>query len=91
MAIGDRDRIETLPDKLRELRAARGLSQAALAELAGLGVGDVSKYEAGHRTPGLRVAALLAGALGCTVDEMLAPVQSATEKKKRGRPKKVNL
>ena len=40
-------RQRVLGRQLRELREARGLSQARLAELAGVDQGDVSRFEAG--------------------------------------------
>jgi putative transcriptional regulator len=81
-----RDYIETLPARLRELRAAAGLTQAELAERAGVLVTDVSRYETGARTPGLRVAGQLADALGCSLDALREPAEG--EKRGRGRPKK---
>jgi transcriptional regulator with XRE-family HTH domain len=55
-------------DRLRELRTAKGLSEAALAEASGIPFGTVHDYGLGRRMPSLPVAVKLARALGvdCT-------------------------
>jgi transcriptional regulator with XRE-family HTH domain len=54
-------------DRLGELRRAKGLTQEALARIAGVGVDSLRKYESGTRTPLLDTAAKIATALGCTL------------------------
>lgn len=56
---------------LRRLREVAGLSQGRLALMAALlgGQPQVSLYEAG-RIPTLVIAARLASALGCSLDEL---------------------
>jgi transcriptional regulator with XRE-family HTH domain len=59
---------------LRELRKARGLSQKALAEKAGMHWGQVQKLEAGTIRPEnitLRTAVQLAAALEIPVEDLL--------------------
>lgn len=56
---------------LRTLRVRAGLSQVALADLTGLNVRSVGKYEGGHM-PQADAAVAIAQALGTTVDAMFA-------------------
>ena len=55
--------------RLRNLRKQRGLSQAALAQMAGVTQQAVAQYEAG-RIPLLPIAQALARALGVTVYDL---------------------
>ncbi|TDD56648.1 helix-turn-helix domain-containing protein [Saccharopolyspora elongata] len=59
-----------LGDRIRRLRAARGLDQADLAERAGLGVALLGNVERGDATPSLDVLAQLATALGVGLSEL---------------------
>jgi transcriptional regulator with XRE-family HTH domain len=68
-----RDAIPGFPARLRQLRLATGLTIDTLAALAGTHRDSVAKLERGDRYPSLRLAAALAGALGCKVDDLLAP------------------
>lgn len=67
--------------RLREFRTARHLSQAALAERAGVPQSTVSRIETG-RTKGIDFATLdkLARALGCQPGHLIVSV--------KGRPRK---
>ena len=56
---------------LRDVRVEAGLSQAALAEIAGTTQSYVSRIESGVRVPSLDVLADLARALGCTLDSLV--------------------
>ncbi len=58
-------------DRLRELRAERSLTQARLAELAGLTEIDVSRYERGEVDPSLHTLVALARVLGVQETELL--------------------
>jgi transcriptional regulator with XRE-family HTH domain len=60
-----------IKDRLKELRAAAGLTQQALAVKAGLSVSAVIHIEAG-RIPDPRISTLkrLARALGCRIDDL---------------------
>lgn len=59
------------PETLREMRAERGLTQAALAELVGVTDKAVSKWETGRGLPDITLLDPLAAALGCSVAELL--------------------
>lgn len=59
------------PDQLAELRRARGLTQAALAELVGVGANQISRYESGASEPTLGVLRRLAIALAVSSDELV--------------------
>lgn len=55
---------------LRGLRARADLTQAQLAERAGVSAASVFQYEDGSAVPGMDKAFRLAEALGVTVDEL---------------------
>ncbi len=57
--------------RLRELRLARGLSQEALAQKAGVDRTYVSSVERGRRNVSLEIIHLLADALGVHPAELL--------------------
>jgi len=59
--------------RLRLARQARGLSQQQLAGMAAVTRQAVSAVESGHSDPSLRVALVLARALGLTVEELFGP------------------
>jgi putative molybdopterin biosynthesis protein len=63
----------TAGTRLRLARQARGLSQQQLAGMAAVTRQAVSAVEAGHSDPSLRVALVLARALGMTVEELFGP------------------
>ncbi|MBQ7155512.1 MAG: helix-turn-helix transcriptional regulator [Synergistaceae bacterium] len=54
-----------------ELRRKLGLTQAELAEKAGVGVNTIARYERGEMEPSLKVAHAIANVLGCTEAELL--------------------
>ncbi len=60
---------------LRRRRESSGLSQEALAERAGLHRNSVGLMERGQRTPTLIVLEQLAGALGCSMAELIGAVE----------------
>ncbi len=70
-------------DVVRRHRRARGLSQEALAERAGLHAVYVSLIERKRRRPTLYVAALLADALGEPLSKLVFEAEHAT---RSGRP-----
>lgn len=55
---------------MRELRDAKGLTQAQLADLIGMSRKTVNTVENGVFVPSTIVALKLAGALGCKVEEL---------------------
>jgi len=60
------------PNRVREHREARELTQSALGELAGLTRQSIHAVEAGRSVPSVAVALRLARALGCPVEELFA-------------------
>jgi putative molybdopterin biosynthesis protein len=69
-AMGRRTAIEDLDNRVRDLRQAAGLSQAELAERAGVTRQAVSAIEAGQYLPNTAVALRLSRALGCVVEDL---------------------
>jgi transcriptional regulator with XRE-family HTH domain len=57
--------------RLRDRRLAAGLKQAELAERAGCRQSTISQIESGARRGGVNLLNALAGALGCTVDDLI--------------------
>jgi transcriptional regulator with XRE-family HTH domain len=62
---------------LTRIRTERGLTKKALAVRSGIDQTGIGKIEAGVGGTTLRTAGMLAGALGTTPAEMLAPVPAA--------------
>jgi transcriptional regulator with XRE-family HTH domain len=65
---------ETLGQRLQRLRAAAGLTQAQVAESAGVPVTSLRSWEVDRREPGLRPACRLARALGVTAEYLAETV-----------------
>ena len=61
---------ERLENRLRELREAKGLTQAQLADLIGVSRKTVNTVENGVFVPSTVVALKLAKALGSSVEEL---------------------
>lgn len=59
---------ESIGKRIARLRRAAGLTQAALAVRIGCSVGTLRNWEGNHRVPSLESAAMLADALGCSID-----------------------
>jgi transcriptional regulator with XRE-family HTH domain len=57
--------------RLRGLRTERGLSQRELADLVGIEVMQVNRYERGVNVPSIETAVKLAGVFQLTTDELL--------------------
>jgi transcriptional regulator with XRE-family HTH domain len=66
--------MEPLGEVMRRRRQALGLSQAALAEGAGVHLRQIRRYESGEQQPALAVAARLADTLDVSVDELAGRV-----------------
>jgi transcriptional regulator with XRE-family HTH domain len=62
--------MEHLGEVLKRRRGILGLSQAELAEGAGVHLRQIRRYESGEQQPVLAIAARLAGTLGVSVDEL---------------------
>ena len=58
-------------DRLATLRRDRGLTQAALADRAGLNISQLHRYEAGTSEPSLGALRRLAVALSVSADELV--------------------
>src|SRR5664279_5777409 len=59
-----------MPDVIKSRRAALRLSQADLAQRAGVDRRQIRRYESGETQPNLGVARALAHALGISIDEL---------------------
>ena len=67
-----------LPANLRRFRTAKGLSQQALADMAGMSRIGYRDIEVGKATPRLASLQRIADALGISVPDLLAPVRELT-------------
>jgi putative transcriptional regulator len=73
--MGDRDLVNTL----KVHRAMKDLTQAELAELAGITRVSVNAIEGGRMVPSVLLALKLAEALGVTVDELFRVAQAESK------------
>lgn len=69
------DPVETFARNVRQLRNAKGLTQAGLAELAGLHMTDIARIETVRRDPGIKVVTKIAYGLGVSSSELMAGVE----------------
>ncbi len=76
-----------LAENLRRLRQARNLSQAALAEQAGLSRVGYRNIETGRAIPKADTFARLASALGVGLDDLVRPVRRLSSVRFRARKK----
>lgn len=76
---------EAFAAALRAERQRAGLTQAQLAERAGVPVGTLAKAEQGERQVSVGLAASLAQALGLPLDQMVTHPEPVT-KARPGRP-----
>jgi transcriptional regulator with XRE-family HTH domain len=63
MSMNERLFRDAVARRIRDVRKARGMSQAALAEAAGLSKNSISRYETGEAMPSLLIADKLAAVL----------------------------
>jgi putative transcriptional regulator len=63
---------EGLSNRLHELRAERGLTQAGLAEMVGVSRKTINTVENGVFVPSALLALKLARALGCPVEAIFS-------------------
>lgn len=57
--------------RLKEMREAKGISQAELAEKIGVGISTVGMWESTSRIPGAKTLQRLIAYFGCSVDYLL--------------------
>lgn len=69
---------------LKRIRADRGLSQEALAELAGIHRTELSLLERGQREPRLGTLVKLAGALEASIGELTKDIKFSSRGEARG-------
>jgi len=79
--------VERFAGRLKELRAAAGLTQGRLAEQAGLTKDGVAQLEQGRREPTWATVLVLAQALGVSCEAFTHEPITISEPK-RGRPVK---
>jgi transcriptional regulator with XRE-family HTH domain len=72
-------------DAVRDLRAARGLSQEALGEHAGMSGNYVGDTERGERNISVRALWQLADGLSVTASELLRETEKRTNDERPGR------
>lgn len=56
---------------IRTMREAMGLTQAELASRVGVTQTAIARYESGVRLPGIQIAARIAQALNCKIDDLM--------------------
>ena len=61
---------------IRRIRKNRGMTQAQLAEAAGMAVNSIRLYESGKRVPSIDVRIALAQKLDCDLQELLTEEES---------------
>jgi transcriptional regulator with XRE-family HTH domain len=67
--------LEAFAANVRRLRHARGLTQEALAQEAGLHLTDIARIEIVKRDPGVKVVAKIAKGLKCQTSELFEGVE----------------
>ena len=81
------DTLRTVATNVRLARESRGLTQAQLAEAAGLELRQVQRVEAGNINFGILAFVAVASALDVDADELLRTALSQSLRKP-GRPRK---
>ncbi|WEV76102.1 helix-turn-helix transcriptional regulator [Bifidobacterium sp. ESL0800] len=66
-------------NRLTQLRTEKGLSQAALAELASVSRQTIISIEKGRFDPSLPLAFHLASIFGCTIEDIFDPDEKVDE------------
>ena len=65
--------------KVKYRRIAQNFTQGELAKRTGIKQPTLSSIESGRRNPSLTIAARLASALGCTLDELVAETEEGAK------------
>ncbi len=63
--------MQKFTERLRSLRAEKGISSTTLSELCGLSSGMIHKYEHGERLPAVSTLERIADFFGVSVDYLL--------------------
>ena len=71
--------METLNDRIKQLRKEKGLTQGQLADILGVTDKAVSKWEVGESNPDISLLAKLAEVFGVSVDYLLTGVSKEKE------------
>ena len=71
-----------LKTRIKELRAARGMDQAQLAELVGVRRETIGRLENGQYNPSLKLAMDIAQVFGLTVEEVFTFTEDCEQKEK---------
>ncbi len=58
-------------DSIKKFRELRGLSRIELAQLSGVNVETIARYERGDREPRISVLNTIANVLACTPNDLL--------------------
>lgn len=66
------------PERLKTIRIDRGLTQAQLASILGVGRAAIAKWESGTREPRLQILVKLCDALDVSSDYLLGRTQHCT-------------
>ena len=72
-------------DNLKQLRTARGLTQAEVAQRLGVTRQTISSYESGRTMPDLETLKRLTDILGCDLEQLLYGHSPAQRRQKRAR------
>ena len=56
---------------IKDKRIAANMSQEELAQASGVSRVAIASYESGKRTPSISIAARIAKALGCKLDDLI--------------------
>jgi transcriptional regulator with XRE-family HTH domain len=76
----------TFGENLKRLREAAELTQAQLAERAGLSLRSLQNWEIDRSKPSLAATLALAQALGVAVEALAAPPRGKGPRRRMGRP-----
>lgn len=60
--------VSSFPQRLKQLRARKGISARTLGELCGLSKSSAARYESGERSPSLAAAVAIADFFGVSLD-----------------------
>ena len=64
--------MHTVKNRVRDLRQARGWTQQALADAAGVSRQSINSIECNRYVPSLPLALMFARVFGCTTDEIFS-------------------